>query len=449
MGFRAYLKASLIDYLLCVLLSVATSSIIFYGFYVSPDLQFNSLLTIGFCAAVLVCVFLAGYNKRTTLVGTIALATIAVVALVLVVVLSGGSSVLSDSEDNPAVYFMVLSIVSLAVFLLSRQLWGLAVLTTLVVFSTALVEFLYDFTYITNVAAMLLALGCLCIYRAYLIRLRKTATKKAVLLWATVTALVCCVVAFAGAFGIYAVVIEPLNPPAQEVKLFVRYYALEELYVRGTNAELAITDPNLTTALINEQVEEVKEEDQPPDAQQEPDDYDPTAIPKTMRDMQALATNSVNGLQDFFYNITHNLPDWTYPVLLGILVLVVVGVVFLKRLLRVRWYAKIRKLPAAEQVKQLYRFYLERFRRLRIVRPQQTTLREFAKKSASKMIVFADNKLEVPFFDLTLIYEYAGYGDQELDEETIKPFHVFHDAFYHNCLTYLGRFRYCLKYFRL
>ena len=79
---RRYIRYSIPELLLCLVMSVGLSVSVFQGFYLSTSLVGNLPLLTAVCAALLILLFLAGYDRRSSLIGVL-IAIAAVIGTVM------------------------------------------------------------------------------------------------------------------------------------------------------------------------------------------------------------------------------------------------------------------------------------------------------------------------------------------------------------------------------
>lgn len=445
-----YFKTSVWDFLFCMITSSTLSFMVCSGFYISTSLHYNYPLIIGCSTVLLLVLFLIAYNQRTAVFGSLALAVVAIAALVIGVSLQGGANIFVDDESNPTLFFVVVFTTALLVFLLSRRKGGTIVLAVGGILTGTLVEFLYDTFHLIPFLVFLVALAALFIYRNYSLKLKGTVTKKSSFIMASLVATTICLVALGGSLGVFYGVIAPQEPGVRELKLITKYMAYEELHLRGINADMAITDPDLTTALLNDQTEAVQE-DQGSDQSQEADQntQDDDSLSQTLQNLGSMVQYSADGAGEFYQLITYSLPSWLWPMVIALLLALILGAVLLKRLFRRRWIRKVQTYPPKVQAQVLYHFYLDELRRMKIVKPPQASPYEFAASAVTKLVVFSNNTQQVGFIDLTRVFMKAAYSDLEIRDEELGAYRIFHADFYRNCIAYLGRFKYCFKFFRL
>ncbi|MDR2486374.1 MAG: hypothetical protein LBD12_00270, partial [Clostridiales Family XIII bacterium] len=118
---RRYAQRSLPDFLLCVAIAVSLCACIVDGFYIPAQLADSWILPVAFSAAACALLFAAAYSRRTIRAGALLLVlACATFALWARSAAPPGGDVLRDAEDNPVLYFLLMSLVPAAVFLLTR-----------------------------------------------------------------------------------------------------------------------------------------------------------------------------------------------------------------------------------------------------------------------------------------------------------------------------------------
>jgi len=143
------------------------------------------------------------------------------------------------------------------------------------------------------------------------------------------------------------------------------------------------------------------------------------------------------------------IPWFAYP-LIALLVAVAAATPFVVRIRsRRRYLEQVAGMERTEQVQEFYRFYLTRFGRMGVAKPEYATPFEFAGENESRLAAFAANETGATFSRLTDSFVQAVYGGIRPDEPDLADYRAFYTAFYKNCRQYLGRPRYYLKFFRL
>lgn len=446
MSVRDYLRAAAGEYLIVLLAAAALSWNLSTALYASA--AGSPAAAAVTCAVVVAALFAAVYDRRTLLWGGMGLGVIAL-ACVAAAVVAGGGSAFVDEEGNLFLFECAIVAVALAVFLLSRTKVGSIALACGGCVACGLVEYLYQELHFVSACLFVLACAMLVVWRCYRLALRGSVARKASFASAFGLAAGAAVLASGLALGAYFVIVAPLNPPAQEVKLITEYWALEEIPRRGTSEELALTDPDLTTALTNDTQNQVKQDetqDQQRDANQSQGVFQ--SIGSGLSNFAAAMGFTPEGVRDLRL-VTNNLP-WYGWVLIALLVLLVVfGPIALKKALRRRFYRKAEEAGPREFVIALYQRFTRDFARMGVPAYPSATPWEYALASERTLRTFSENEGNVAFSRVTEAFMRASFSRDDVTDEDVAACRSFYGSLYRNCRRFCGRVRYIWLFFRL
>ena len=102
-----------------------------------------------------------------------------------------------------------------------------------------------------------------------------------------------------------------------------------------------------------------------------------------------------------------------------------------------------------EQVVEFYLFFLSRFERIGLGKPESVTALAFGANSDDSMELFEQNGGGATLEELSEEYTRCAYGNCEPTEGAIDRFDSFYRGFYKSCRKHVGLFKYLLKFFRL
>ena len=435
MSFRQFLRYGIWDILLCALAGGSLAFIVTSGFYASVFLR-SQVYVIAIAALVVSTVlYCISFNARTAAFGSLGVLVAFIVVMVVCVQASTSSSLFADEEGNYALACVLVFAPLLLTFLLTRKRMLCAVLLVVGVFAAAIIEYLYAYGDVIPLVLFGLSAIVMSIYRTYLYSLMDSESDAMAFNSVALGGLVLGVLSVALGLGVFALVIAPLNPPAAEIKLITEHYRIEYEHVRGIGESADVQNDDLYSnelsdeeQMANRDVGDIEsKQDQNADGEGE-DDADTTG---TSGNAQGILLEQV---------------AWWALIVLLVVLLIVLLVVLVKRLLRRRWYAGVVAKPNDEQVREFYLFFLERFRRLKIVRPQGQTLAEFTRNYDDKFAYFERTAPAGTFGDLTQVYTGVVYGDAPASDEAATRFRDYYAAFYKNARGYVGRLRYLVKF---
>jgi hypothetical protein len=435
-----YLKSSVFDFLLCVAVACSIARTIPEGFYVAEYLSANMPLLIGVCAGVTAWLFVGAYSRRLTVI-VIVLSVIGVGAVMLAA-RSSGADIFSDAETNPYLYFAILILAAAGTFLLSRTKAGCIVLFAAGTLLLCTIRFLYEKNHLVEFVVFLVCAATLYALRSYRRNMSdaKTAQPRFGVM-ATTAALVFVLTAALGTAAFYGVV-KPLDPPARELKLITHYMSLETLERLGIADKIPQLDENMTSDKTNDDKKNAKpgtdkkentlggvKDDQKDDK----DKNDPSAL-----------DSSNNPLFRVIRYLSDNNLWFLIPVIIAAALAVAI---LIKKIRRRRWLAALSGKPEREQILIMYRWYMKKLQIMKIRRAPDATLYQFAADASPALKRFAAPAAD--FGELTRIYVKSCYGEEPASGEEVEKYRSFHQVFYKNCLGYLGRFSYMVRFFGL
>lgn len=451
MSVRDYFKSIIGEFIILWMTTWALAYNVECGFVTGDGYLKNPALLMLIVAGVLAVLYAVSYSKRTLVIGLPLCIVALVVALVICVVASGGQNVFNDVEGNLFLFVVIAIIVSALCFAASRARWGTIALAVVGAITCCLIEFMYEEYHAVPMVIFVLAAMALVIYQQYRRGLKGTDTVRSA--FGSATGLAIGVAAIVGLLGvgIFFVVVAPLNPPAQEIKLFTEYLALEELPRRGTNAELAITDPDLTSTLTNEEEQEAQQDEEQEDEQDANQDEGTQMNPlsSSMQSVGQAVGYAADTTVEAFNLFTSQLKPWQWVLLIILLILLLLSPIFIKKGLRKRFYNNALESSPRDYVKQLYERFMRDFDRMGIKRNAQATPYEYAYNNDKALMDFSENDAGASFALITLIFMKASFGTDPLTAADILACDGFYRSFYRNCRVHVGRLRYVRLFFRL
>lgn len=417
--------------------------------------------------AVLVLVLYAVSYKRTTMVMGVALYLVLVVLLIAgAMALSGAEdTVYADAEGNYLYLVLVLVLCATACFLLTRTLPGSAVWFVVAAFACSVVQAFYQSEEVVcSVLGTFTAL-VLVVHKNLRLGVERADQASAPSSVGTLLSAVAPVAGvFAVALALWFGVIAPLGPGVLDIKLITDYRSLPIVEQKGTAQELPVFDVTLTSDnlvdgfyyttddLVEDPTSSVMIDAaavlQKQQQQQMQGDQGDSGADSGGGESDALDQESLDPQYDP-HSYTWDSPWWLVPLIVTILVVGGLLAYFIgRRIWRRRRLERMLAAPPAEQLKLLYRFELERLRRLGFSVPVGMTLMEFAATSQRNMDMITE-ETRVSFDALTQLYTKCDYGQHEPTEEEILPFVTYYLGFWKAARTQLGGVRYFFRSFRL
>lgn len=441
-----FLKNSLWDMLICTVLVFACATCIFSGFYVPEDQVTSYAVTAGASAVLVVLMTIASYDKRSIIVGLAAL--VLIFAAMIIVSAAGGNNVFADDEGNPFLRFLLLILTGVVLFAASRFRIGTVLLIPAGTIVLCMIEFMYDSWHIICLLLFLIAGVMMVIYRNYIFNVLHSRTLKTAQTSAVAYALVLCLLVTGIGGGIFYGIIGPMHPPAKELKIITKYLSLEVLEKIGVADIETINDPDMTTDQLDEnrdttqQDTEDKDENLNQDVSQAENENADDGTSQDQMDKRRSGP-----FQAIRYD--WGIPLWVLAVILAILL--IAAVIGFRIWLRRRWFSKVRSKTPEEQVREMYQFFLRKFRQMKIRPVKGETPSEFAGRNALRMQPFrtAAGLESADFMSLTEILVRTEYGGYRPGPADLKQFESFYRSFYRNCRQYLGKVQYMIKFFIL
>ena len=451
MSVRDYIKSIIGEFIILGVTTWALTYTVETGFITGDGYLANPVLLIVLVAAMLVVFYAVSYNKRTVVIGIPLCIAAVVVVLIACVVASGGKNVFEDAEGNLFLFVAIAIITGSLCFLLSRARWGTIALAVVGALTCCFLEFMYEEYHAVQLVVFVLGAAALIIYQQYRRGLKGTDSVRSSFGSATGLAVgAAAVVALLGV-GIFFVVVAPLNPPAQEIKLFTEYLALEELPRRGTNSELAITDPDLTSTLTNQDPEQAQQDEDQED-QQDADQSEGTQMDPTSSAMQSVGQAvgyAAESTAQTFNLITHNMKPWQWVLLIILLILLLLSPFFIKLWKRRSFYKAALESPPRDYVTQLYQRFVRDFDRMGIARSPQATPYEYAFNNEKNFRDFSVNDANASFALITVIFMKASFGRDAITASDLVACDCFYHSFFRNCREHVGWMRYARLFFKL
>ncbi|MGI6031920.1 MAG: DUF4129 domain-containing protein [Coriobacteriales bacterium] len=456
-----FLRSSVFDFLLVLIVSTGLVYTVSYGFNSAPDLRGNVLLEAGVCAVLLIVLFAGAWSKRALLPCAICYLVLAAIVLALLGASEPAGTPffangqVNDVEGNYYVFGLVLVLVPLVTYLLSRRTWGVAILFILGVLACAVIQFFYR-DWISSqpgvLASLVVYLGCGACYINQRYRASVYSAKRigravfgGACGFSLVTALICLLVGVAVFFGIIA----GLNLSTPNFKPFQDYYQRPVVEYTGVYSRKEIVNPDIKTSNINEDKKNDTRKNAEGGTQQDTETQNGTSASQEEK-----ASKSPNGYDSSDWNqqfqtIGYNLSDWHNLVLIALVVAAIIAVIVLRRRQRTRRLEKIADKPVSEQVIWIYEFLLTRFKRLGIRKPESLTPMEFALASANQLEPYVDLTTKTDFLQVTLAYMRAGYGDERATKEDLKRVKSYYRTFYKNVSKQVGKVKWLWKFWRI
>lgn len=445
MPFLQLLSYGAFDILFCTLSSSALAYTLCSAFYATQPFQQMVWLIVLACFVVTFALYVVALRAR--LVGGIVFGVAALAAIVACALASPVESVLDDEVGNYTLFALIAVLTPLLTFLLSRKRASMVLLVVLGVYLCAVIEYLYWYG---HVAAFLLFVGgcvALLVYRSYQLAVIGSDSDALAFPIVSVSGAVLVALALALSAGVFVLVVEPLDPPNLIVKLITEHVRLDEEEVRGTGDAVNVENDQLFSLVTNDIVQQADNPEEE-DSQQDMDDTSDDDSDETEENAGASVGLDEDGDRGVDAQRISVLP-WGYVLIPLLLAALVAGVIALRRRLRNRRFQKLLAADGRAGMEGLYLFFMRRFKKLKLPVPANQTLLEFLQASKAAYERFEDPQQEVRLAQLTDAYIGVVYGGQPFVDGHRELFSAYYREFYKNARRYVGRVRYCFKFFVL
>lgn len=430
-----FLRSSVFDYLLVLAVSTGLVFTVSYGFYSAPDLRGNVALEAGVCAVLLAILYAGSWSKRAVAFSAIGYVVAAVAVIGAFAALSPGSPPMfadgqvNDVEENYAVFAMVLVIVPVVVYLLSRRPVGVVVLFLLGALACGTIQFLYRDWMAEQpgaLAALLVYIGMGALFVTQGYRQGVLASHHAkktsffgAFAFGVVASALCALVAAGLFFGIVA----GLGLETANIKPFQDYYQRPVIEYEGVYDLQSVDNPDETTDDLNENMEDSNENAED-SGEDDSEGGGFSAVSVIVNTFNPDNWNSV------FEAVSFNVPLSLRFLIVFVPVAIVALVVGLRLYVRKRRLRKISSWPAAERVVYLYDFFMKRFKRLKVDRAASLTPLEFALSASGELAPFARNASNTDFLTVTLLYQRAAFGLRPVEDDEYQLVEDYYNAFF-------------------
>lgn len=433
------------QFALCIALAATLAYTVQGCFHVSDELHGNIALTAVLCLVMQGALFTSVAKPRLKAAAYAGFAVIAVGMCVASVLFSTQPNPVADVEGNAFAAFVVMAIVNIVVFLMTRTHGRCVLLFAAGSFTCGLVQFLYTTNMlVAAVVFILCALLAVALQSFADTALKASAgarglspklTRKAGLMGA-VMALVSCALACVVVIG----VIMPLNPPHTTIKLFTIQLAYEEVNLKtgvelDEGAKKSATSstideslaPRTTTDKKDDQYAEQKIENSSDNAQASKDylssQYSDVDLSSGLEGLQSIALNK-------------EIP-WA-GIIAGAIAVLLVLIFALPRIVRAARLARIKKLTPAAQVNALYAFFIRRFAMLGLAKPPELSPVEYANCYRDRIYPYAGAQEACTFDHLTAMHVEGVFAGRAPQTDELECLYALYRDFYARCAKKLG-----------
>ncbi len=438
---RLFLQSTVLDFVLVLVVSAMLTFTVSFAFHSAWDYRGNLTLIVALTIPTLICLYAGTWSKKMVLPSGVATLVMGVLMVGIACAVSpepflSGSGI-ADTEGAYGIFAIVAFLVPVAVFLLSRRPVGLVFLLLLSVLAAGIVQFMYREWSLTEpgvpaAVVMLLGIGMLFVYECYkqsiysANRVKRTSFAGAFAFSALIGAV--CVLVGAGVF--YGVV-QATSLSTPEVKLFESYVSRPPAEQAQDYDKMDIQGDS-TSNNTNDNTDETSDEAEggTPDVQQGTATMQETFVGRLA--MSVAGVNPDTNDPDSNNDAMRLAMELMWILYIALAVAAVVAFLAFWRYRRTLRLKRIAKFSNAYQVYYLYHFLIERFRRVRIAKPDRMTPAEFARDFAKPMYSYTRGTDGVDFIEVTSVYEDAVFGGRQVSDEALARVVRYYRAFYKN-----------------
>ncbi len=456
-----FLRASAIDFLLVLVVSVCLILATSFGFESAPQVRSNVFAVLAMVAPMCVFLFVGGYSKRAVLISAILCVAYAIVFLCVFqmqapeqVPLFVENSV-NDVENNYFVFGLVVVVVPVLTYLLSRRRTGVFVLFVCGVLACQTTQFMFRDWADTEPALAISLIAYVCMAAMFVYQSYKSSIyqahrlKKTHFAGAGAYAFLISGVCLALGALVFFCIISPAGITTPDIKPFQEYYERPVYEYSGIYTEQEVENPDIFTNKTNDEIDQTNQDAKGGTDNKQPEDDNSQGANPISTMLQQFSNFDVNDWQEMFDTINYNQLILSAALLLLPLIALFVLAVWLFKRRRVKRLEKIASEAPAYRVWYIWAFLEERLRRLGFERPATLTPMEYALANRAKMLPFAKGAAGTDYLQLTLIYQRAVYAEGNVSEEDYKKFENFYNAFFGNAKRMSGKFKWLWRFWRM
>ena len=457
--FLLFIRANVPDFLLALALSVALSYAILSGFDASLNMRTQFALEALIAGVFLLICYVGAWSRGMRIVSIVVAllyavgAVIGALAMTPAVVSAIAEGAVNDVEGNYAIFVIVLLVVALFVYLMSRSRAGVVILAIVAVFSCGVTQFLFRAWLFEEggLVDSVLVLGiCVAfvIYQRYRVGIVKSDQRaRPSFAMGAIVGVVAAMASVGIAALLFMGIIAPLNLETPVLKPFEHHIIPPIVDYTGANDQYLVEDPEVFSSLLNEREDATSQNAEGgsvPDEEQTE-----TASSPLMRFLQSIAIFSEDDWSEDFDPVTIDRMHFGFLFILVFLLSVVIGLVLLRMSRRKARLHKMRDESYDRQVIYLYGFLLSRLKRLKMGKPDTSTPLEFAYDSRRKLVPFTRKTGKVDFVKVTLVYQRAAYGLGPVSQEDYDGVCRYYRAFFGNAHRHVGTLKWLWKFWRI
>lgn len=457
MRLRLFISSGIWDYLLVCILALALNYAVLSGFDSTIQLRSNFLLQIAVLLPLFAIMFAGSWSKRFLLFASIAAALWFVVVMVVSIAFSSvdifAEGQVNDVEGNYSIFGFATLLTGILTYLLTRRFATAVAYLVFGLLVCGCVQFLFG-TWLeaegglVDFAVFLSAAIVMIVYQRY----RSEAAKADFLVrpafaMAFIQGLIMAAACLVLGFLSWVFVVSPLGFGTPVFEPFSRTIMRPVVEYSG------IYDQN--------QVENLQNQSDSTNDNQSESQQNAEGGTNTSSSTQSVADNPLFQLVQSI--VSFNSEDWDESLdptsaeqaeLKKLLVWVVPSIlilciVFGRIGLRFARLRKWGKLPKKSRVQNTYHFLAKRLSKLGFKRLPQTTPLEFAFNQQNAMVPFTKGTGKTDFVDITLIYQRAAFGHEDITDEEWNRVKRYYMSFFNNAHAWVGNVRWLWYFWRI
>lgn len=455
---RLFLRAAVGDFTLVLFAAVGLVLTVSFGFESAPLLRGNVAIVTAAVVPLLAIMYAGSWSKRAAAIAAVGVAAYCAIIVGICVAAQPyqvelfTDGVINDDPQSYVIFGIVLAIVPVLVYLLSRRRVGAIVLAVGAVLACGFIHLLYpdwgDVNGGTAVTAVvLIACGALLIFQryranAYQVQHLESTAFGAAFAYSAIISAAC----FAVGALVFHAVISPLGLQTVEIRPFQDYYYRPVVEYTGVYDVSLVEDPDTVTGELNDQVSYTNEEAEGGADSQSPDSTQAAGSNAVASALEQMAAFDITSWLEEFMAISYE--RFRAGALAAVIAIVVllIAMAFLQRYWRRRRIARLENQPLEQRIWELYGFFCKRFARLGYGKPDSMTPLEYAFASATNLSQFSQDTGGIDFVDVTLAYQRACLDVGRATEEDWQNMKNFYRPFFRNARMQMGGLRW-LKYF--
>ena len=440
---KKYAEVHLWDYIFTLLISVGFSINAFSAFQINETYLTNYLLVAAIAAVTNLLMFIAGFSKNNTLIGS-GIAVVAVIAWALFLRAQGMLN-MNDKVDKSMPFVITITVFVTAItFIFSRKKKALLIfvpILTMLVGAFAFLEYPVNVPlYILMVVGLILEV----LYSTFLDSVLSASYGGYNMPHFITQAIAIAMVIVVAGSGVYYGIVKPLDPPTKDIKLITRYLSFDVLEKVGAAWTQELPNKNNKTNNTNNSNKNTRNENKNNNNNKNQNQKKNNKNNKQNNNSQTVDSDKTLIAQA----ISYQTQDMTAAMLAFMLAALLLIPWLIKYLIRMRRINSYEKMAPEKYVVSMYNFFMKSFRRLRIGNKGTLTVLEYPKAYKFELEDY-DSKNGVTFEKLSETYNKLVYAGVKPTDEEVKEFRDYYQSFYKNVKHNIGSFKYAFKFWIL